>query len=269
MNKNKRDDMLQLIKTGRIVSRARASPSLIVLITLVIVLTFSAQAPALSVLVSPGAGLSAGTSRVHPDTNLNLLGSNFNVYTGNSLPSAWVLQASLTSPFHNNYVGGTFYSEVYKHSTEGHTLFRYRISNSGTTDIRSGNIAGFNAGWQILDSGIIDLGGDVSFDQGDVLKLKRPAIGTQLDFAFEATKNQPPDYPTEERLLAVGQTSSWFYMVTDAPSWMIGQATVQDSGSSASPVSVLIPVPEPLTILTVFASIAGLTGYVYRKRRSS
>lgn len=261
---NKRDDVLQLIKADRIVSRARASPSLIVLITLVIVLTFSAQAPALSVLVSPGAGLSAGQSRVHPDTGLNLLGSNFNVYTGDSLPSEWVLQASLTSPFHNNYVGGTFHSEVYKHSTQGHTLFRYRISNTGTTDIRSGNIAGFNADWQILDSGIIDLGGDVSFDQGDVLKLKRPANGTQLDFAFEATDNSGN---TVEKLLAVGQTSSWFYIVTDAQFWTIGQATVQDSGSSASPVSVLIPVPEPLTILTVFASIAGLTGYVYRKRR--
>ena len=259
--------MLQLIKAGRIVSRARASPYLIVLITLVIVLTFSAQAPALSVLVSPGAGLSAGQSRVHPDTGLNLLGSNFNVYTGDSLPSEWVLQASLTSPFHNNYVGGTFYSEVYKHSTEGHTLFTYQISNAtDSAPIRSGNIAGFNAGWQILDSGIIDLGGDLSFDQGDVLKLKRPANGTQLDFAFEATDKSGN---TVEKLLAVGEISSWFYIVTDAPSWMIGQATVQDSGSSASPVSVLIPVPEPLTLLTVFASIAGLAGYVYRKRRLS
>jgi len=241
---------------------------LIVAIGLVLVITGPAQG--LSVLVSPGADLPTGRTRIHPDTSLGLSGNyTFNVYTDNTWPDEWVWQRSLTATRSNADLKVTFYSEVYKHKTEGHTLFRYQIENTAesTTVIRNGNIAGFNSGWEFIDSGIIDLGGDQEWDQGDILSIgKSIALGkAQLDFAFRAWGGGG----FVNKLLGPGEKSQWFYVVTDAPSWSIGQATVQNTNSSVSPIPVLVPVPEPLTILTVFASIAGLTGYVYRKRRSN
>lgn len=254
-------------------ARARASPRaspgarplrfLAVAAAVGLLLASAVPAMALSVLVSPAADLPAGQNRIHPDATLGLLGSSFNVYLGAAMPAAWVSMKSLTTPFSNQQVAGTFYSEVYRHSTDGHTLFTYKIHNTGSTEIRSGNIAGFASGWEFLDSGILDIGGDVAFNPGDVLKLHRPENGTQLNFAFEAMDSS---FATVEKLLAPTETSSWFYAVTDAPSWTIGQATVQNTGSSASPVAVLVPVPEPLTVLGVFMGVVGVGSYVRRRR---
>ena len=240
--------------------RTWCGPPILALAAVGLVLAMAVPAQALSVLVTPGADLAEGSVRYHPDGSLGLPSTEFNVFTDSGLPSAWTLGASMATPFSNVDVGGTFYSNAYRHNTDGHTLFTYQIHNSGETVIRDGNIAGFASGWQWLDSGIIDLGGDEAFDQGDVLKLRRPSDGApQFAFAFETDA-------VGNLLLQIGETSSWFYAVTDAPSWQVGQATVQDSGSSASPVAVLVPVPEPVTLAGLVIGVGCLGRYVRRRR---
>ena len=228
----------------------------------VLLLMPTAPAQALSVLVTPGADLPAGTTRVHPDDALLLTGSAFNVFRGSGL-TGWTLADTLSTDFSNQQVAGTFYSAVYTHS-DGHTLFTYQIHNSGTTPIRSGNIAGFASGWEFLDSGVLHFGaGSDGYVTGDVLTLGRPANGEQLDFMFQGWNGSG----WTERLLAVGGTSTLFYAVTDAPSWQVGQATVQDTGSSASPVAVLVPFPEPVTLAGLVLGIGCLGRYVRKRSR--
>jgi len=238
-------------------------PPILALAAVGLVLAMAVPVQALSVLVSPGADLPAGRTRIHPDGTLGLSGTyEFNVFTGSGL-TGWTLADTLTTDFSNEKVAGTFYSEVYTHS-EGHTLFTYQIYNSGTTDIRHGNLAGFASGWEFLDSGVLHFGA-VSDDyiDGDVLALGRPANGEQLNFAFEGWNGSG----MTEMLLETGQTSTWFYAVTDAPSWHVGRATVQDSGSSASPVAVLVPAPEPVTLAGLVLGVGCLGRYVRKRSR--
>jgi len=229
-------------------------------------LILSAAAPAGAISGVPSwtdAPLVVGNLRDHPDPALSLPGPDFNVYTGAALPAGWTLQASLSVNFANSNMYGRLDSQAWQY-TDSHMLFAYRVANtgvSGNAAIRSGNVTGFASGWKFLDSGILDYGGDVAFDQGDVLNLWRTnGQAQQFGFSFQSY------YPFMEKLLMPGETSSWFYFETDAWSWTIGTATVQDSGASASPIPVLIPVPEPVTMAGMLLGIGGLTGYVARRR---
>lgn len=238
-------------------------PPLLALAVAGIVLASAVPVQALSVLVSPGADAPAATMRIHPDSSLNLLGPReFNIYTGVSLPAEWQLMDSLDA----YYVDGLtvdISSRVYQHNTDGHTLFLYAITNYGPVPVRSGNVAGFAAGWEFLDVGIWHPGGDEDYVTNDVLTLGRPANGKQLDFALQGFTMSG----WNEQLLEVDQTTTWFYAVTDAPSWQIGKATVQDSGLSASPVPVLVPVPEPVTMAGMLMAMGGVAAYVRRRQR--
>jgi len=239
-------------------------PALVALAAVGLVLALAGPAQALSVLVTPGADAPAATIRVHPDSDLGLSGTlKFNVYTETSLPAEWQLMASLDAHFEDDLTVDIC-SRVYKSSTDGNTLFLYQITNYGPDPIRSGNIAGFAAGWEFIDVGVWHPGGDADYAEYDVLTLGRPANGKQLEFEFQASKAPSG---RNEQLLPVGETTTWFYAVTNAPSWQVGRATVQDSGLSASPVPVLVPVPEPMTMAGMLMAVGGVAAYVRRRRR--
>jgi len=256
------------LKKPSLPGRWYCGPPICALAAVALLLMMSGPALATSVLVSPGADLPAGQTRIHPDTSLGLLGTyEFNVFTDDSLPSEWIFGDSLASAFSNVSVAGTLYSEVYTHSTDGHTLFMYQLANTGIEPLRSGNIAGFSAGWQWLDCGIIHLDGDEDFVQGDVLTLARPGGGGTPQFAFSFQTSSASGPMIYDYVLTSGQTSSWFYAVTDAPSWQVGPATVQDGGSSFSPIPALIPVPEPVTLAGLMLGVGCLGRYVRKRSR--
>ena len=234
-----------------------------------LVLAMSVSAQALST-----ADLPLGSDpRYHPDPSLNLWDREFYVHTGAALPAAWAMQDSLSWDFHSEKMYGTLTSQVWQH-TDGHTLFAYQLANTGdqhSTDpceMRTGNINGFAPGWEFLDVGLLDYGGDENFDDGDVLKMEH-SLDTmgheQFAFFFEADDEQY--VPVEEWLLP-GEIATWFYFETNAPAWTRGIASVENGGSSVAAIPVLVPAPEPVTVFGVLLGIGTLGGYI-RKRRMS
>ena len=232
----------------------------------------AAPALALSVLGSPAADLDPGETRFHPyHSKVPPALDKFNVVAP-PVPSEWQFQAALTSPFYGSVaspgaeVTGVLYSEVYKHQTEGHTLFLYKIWNSGKAggypdeSIKRANVAGFAQGWEWLDVGI--LADRKTFVAGDpvALGLFSPTEGPQFAIIFDLN-----GLVTE--LLDPNETTPWVYAVTDAPSWRIGAATVEDSGISVSPIPVLVPVPEPVTTAGMVLGLGCLAGYVRKRGR--
>ena len=244
--------------------------------------------PAATLPLAPGID-----TRYHPDTSVtNPLFPKFNVYTGASMPANYTLKASLASGFTDNLMWGTMTSQVWQDmdpTGDGRLLFAYQIQNTGNlhaldaVSMRTGNVTGFGSGVQFLDCGILDFGrfvdedgdgeeewddGDVDFDQGDVLSVTHDADsgGTeQFGFSFETEVN---------RWLKPGETSSWFYFEADTPEWCRGIATVQDGGSSADEIPVLVPkglgapIPEPVTLLAVLAGVGAIGRYARRRSRN-
>lgn len=203
-------------------------------------------------LVSPAADLPGGSERVHPDSALDLGGNTFNVFTGGSMPGAtWTLLASHAGDPIEGTMIVTVYSQVWQH-TDGHLLFAYQLENKAacTASARKGNIKGYPHTCSIIDSGILDYAGDLAYDTGDILALYRPnSGGDQLAFQFEALDSQ---YQTNvEKLLEPGQTSTWFYVETDAVAYAYGTSTIMDSGESAHGMEVFVPIPEPATMVLV------------------
>ena len=140
---------------------------------------------------------------------------------------------------------GTFDSAVYRNDRDDRLLFAYRIENTGPAAIRVGNVAGFDPrDVNVLDSGIIDFGGDVEFDTGDVLQLSRSVAGLpQLGFAFEMINEA---FTMSEALLETGQASSWFFAETDARAYKVSVAAVLNGASAADGIAVFVSsVPEP------------------------
>ena len=234
-----------------------------------IILAMTGSAYALSTADLPLGSI----PRYHPDPDdiLKLWDREFFVYTGAALPAAWTLQDSLSVDFHNGVMYGTLDSQVWQH-TDGHTLFAYQLDNTGDQfianpcEMRTGNIDGFAAGWEFQDVGLLDYNGDVNFDDGDVLKMEHSldTMGTeQFAFFFETTNRE---FGVTEEWLLPGETSTWFYFETDATAWQTGIASVQNGGSSASAIPVLVPAPEPVTVLGVLIGIGTLGGYIRRRR---
>ena len=272
----------------RIRKSASACRAMAVILAAGLILTLAATAHALVVpaaelpLDPQGPSYTGKDIRYHPDTSLNLFANTFNVYTGGSMPADYTLEASLASGFTDNVMWGTMTTQVWQNTTDGTLLFAYQIENTGdhhsgdAVSMKTGNVTGFESGLEFLDCGILDFDtvadeedGDVAFDQGDVLVLTHAVTqGTeQFGFVFETENNVGADV---EKWLEPGETSSWFYFETYATEWGEGKATVQDSGSSADDIPVLVPqpIPEPVTLLGVLAGVGALGGYARRRSRN-
>ncbi len=266
----------------RIREPASACRVVAVLLAAGLMLTLAATAHALSgsaatLPLAPGTDI-----RYHPDPNLNLFANKFNVYAGASLPADYTLQDTLVSGFMDHLMWGTMTTQVWQDTSptgDGRLLFAYQIDNTGdehaanAVSMRTGNVTGFGSGVTFLDCGILDYNGDVAFDQGDVLVLTHAVTqGTeQFGFVFETENIYGADV---QKWLRPGQTSSWFYFEADTTEWCRGTATVQDGGSSADEIPVLVPkglgapIPEPVTLLGILAGIGTLGGYARRRRRN-
>jgi len=224
-------------------------------------------------MVSPGANLLDPGMRVHPDPAL-LLGApdKLNVFTGPVMPPEWSLEASHVGTPLEGTLDVKILTQVWRHDDE-HLLFAYQVQNlaTSTSAIRRGNMVGYGLNCEVIDSGILDLGGDVEFDQGDILRLRRSTgSDSQLRFAFEATGNMGQ---TVLRMLAPGQSSSWFYVETVWEGYTWSTSTVQDSGQSAKGMQVFVPhpdpgVPEPATIGLMGIGL-GATALIRRRRRGA
>ncbi len=230
----------------------------------------AAPAAADGPMVLPGASLLETDMRVHPDASL-LLGapSTFNIFTDAAMPPGWELEVSHSGTPSSGVLDVVILSQAWRH-IDGHLLFAYQVQNlaESTAALRVGNLVGYGPDCEVIDSGILDLGGDVEFDQGDVLRLRRSnGSEPQLRFAFEATGGMGE---TIRRALAPGQTSSWFYAETLETNLGYSMATVQDGSQTAEGMEVLgplyIPVPEPATIGLMGAGMAAL-GLLRRRRR--
>jgi hypothetical protein len=246
--------------------RAARLPALRLSVWSAIAVLFLAPLAAGGPLVAPPADLPHGGKRVHPDPTLLLYTvEKFNVYTGAGLPPEWALAASMTGTPTGGTMDVKIYSEAWRH-TDGHLLFAYQIENNSTASVRTGNIANFCPEVaEVLDCGVLDYDGDVAFDQGDILMLRRVGGSSeQLAFAFESIDN---NWQTVARLLAPGQTSSWFYVQTDLTLYTTSGSTVQDSGQSAAGMLVLVPVPEPVTMGLMGTGLAGVLALRRRRGR--
>lgn len=228
---------------------------------------------AASTMVSPGASLLEPLPRVHPDPALSLgAPDKLNVFTDPIMPPEWVLEAEHAGTPHEGTLDVAILTQVWRHD-DGHLLFAYQVQNlaTSTSDIRRGNLIGYEAACEVIDSGIMDLGGDVEFDQGDILSLRRSnGSESQLRFAFEGTGTMGE---TILRMLAPGQSSSWFYAETPWQGYTWSISTVQDSGQSAKGMEVFVPhpdpgVPEPATMGLMGAGLVTML-MVRRRRRAA
>ncbi len=217
-------------------------------------------------IVGPGADILPSGLRTHPDGAKDLIGEHFNVFVGASLPDEWTMVDSLSTDYANVDMIGSFGSAVYRSDIDSRLLFAYQIENTGPVPVRIGNIAGFDPQHvAIHDSGILDFAGDVAFDPGDVLQLSRSVAGVaQLGFSFEALNGQ---FMMAEAVLLQGQTSSWFYVETDAKDYELSTAAVLNAASAADAIDVLVPaaVPEPATLGLL--AICGWCGLLRRRVR--
>ncbi len=232
---------------------------------IVVVLAVAAQIQATPV-VSPGAPLPVNGYLSNPNYG-GLGGTGYNTYTGAG--AGWDHVQTLKSNFASTNVAGlngTFESQAWRNLGTGHLTFIYQIENTGDRVVRSGNIYGFDpAAWNITDAGVMHFGGPDAYVDGDVLAMSRSNAGgnPQVSFSFQALDGS---FSTmNEELLAPGEKSSWFYYSTDAPGLTVGYAGVIDSGATADHIAVLVPVPEPMTMIAVFTGIVGLGGYVRRR----
>ena len=185
----------------------------------------------------------------------------FTVHTaGDDLASNGYTQlAAKTDSFANpsGVAVGEISSEVWQHGSSGNLLFRYQVVNGGTSSISYGNIASFGPEISIVDCGVLDVGGDVAFDQGDILQLGRSRVDPgdpQMEFGFNSL--------TTFKTLQPGQTSQWFYVETDSPSYTDGFATLQFGGDAADMLDVYVPIPEPATL-----GLVGFGGLLLMGRR--
>lgn len=188
----------------------------------------------------------------------------FTVHTAGDLASnGYSLLAAKTDSFGTagEIAIGAISSEVWKQTTSGNLLFRYRVFNDGTSSISYGNIAAFGPETAVVDCGILDVGGDVAFDQGDILQLGRSRVDPsdpQLEFGFNAL--------TTFKTLQPGQTSQWFYAETESPSYTDGFATLQFGGDAADMLDVYVPIPEPATVGLLGLGGVWLLGRKVRRR---
>ena len=231
-------------------------------------------------LFLPGDGMP--TWRVHPGTfgGLDPAGAHFTMLTdvgglaGDGFTHLWALDVN--SAFSTGNLSGILHSQIWQHG-DGHLLFAYKLENTGETgfaDMRIGNIQGYEKPVGVVDSGILQPGGDGSYNVGDVLEIGRTTDGTsaQLFFSFQTIDSS---FSTIiRRKLEPGQQSSWFYADTDQDAWYLGAATIQNGGISQDQIPVLVPgvdlgtgvIPEPLTMAAVLAGMGSLSCYLRRRR---
>jgi len=239
-------------------SSPKGSLGSIVRITVAAMIVASVLGPspaAAGTIVALGAPLPLATPiRVHPDAALSLLvPSTFNVYAGATMPPEYQSVATLAGVPTGGTMDVVIYSEVWRHD-DGHLLFAYKVENNSTTDVRRANLVGYGPEiCDIIDCGVLDLGGDAAFDQGEVLELQLSnGDRNQLAFIFEAMDDEGG---MVTRMIQPGQTSQWFYAETDATAYTSSVATVQDSGRSADGIGVLVPAPEPATLALMGAGV--------------
>ncbi len=229
---------------------------------LVICLAVVGQAQA---IVVPPAPLPVNAYLVSSNYG-GLLGPGYNTYTDAGAGMTFV--QGMTSNFASaNVLGlnGTLESQAWRDNGTGYLTFIYQLENTGTRMIRSGNIYGYDPNlWNVTDAGVLHFGGPDDYVAGDVLAMSRSNAGgnSQVSFSFQALNNV---FSMVEELLAPGQKSNWFYYSTDAPGLMVGYAGVIDSGATADHIKALIPIPEPTTMMAVFAGIASIGGYLRRR----
>lgn len=213
----------------------------------------------------------------------------FNIYTGSSADFAstegFTQLVEMESTFYaqstidpNDVLAGSLTSRVYRQS-DSHLLFAYQFANDGDIGISEmslGNLAGFGSDFDVVDTGVLHFDtGNSGYDNGDILSIGRTAdVGTgnnpSLTFAFEAAGW---NILKVERWLMPGDTSSWFYVETDAELFTIAPGVVQNGVSAgfeafvpmASPESA--PIPEPITLAGVMVAMASLGGYIRKNRK--
>ena len=232
---------------------------------------FTGQALALS---TGSAALNDGGVLAHPAMGMPGLDS-FSIFTydGASYEDALVesgfalerrIEAPFTSETHDGFAG-TFHSEAWRHvgthdvEGDGHILFLYRIENhsaSAIHDFLSGSIAGGH--WDtttIVDAGIIHYEPNgPAFVAGDPTFLNRLTASA-------------PGFDLYPPMLAAGESSSWIYFDTNAKGFGFGNGTVRGIVGAQDGIDVLVPMPEPATMVCVFGAAAALGGYI-RKRRT-
>ncbi len=240
----------------------------IIAAALVVVFAVAAQTQA-GTVVSPGAPLPVGGMLVNPNyPGSTLLGQSYNTYTGGG--AGWQFVRGMKTDFASTNVpglNGTLESQAWKNLATGQHTFIYQVTNTGTRMLRSGNIYGYDpARWDVIDAGVMHFGGSTAYVNGDVLAMSRSNSGIpQVSFSFQALAMDNGVFSVVEELLAPGQQSNWFYYSTDAPGVTVGYAGVIDSGATADHIRALIPIPEPTTMMAVFAGIAGIGGYLRRR----
>lgn len=240
----------------------------IIATSLVIVFAVAGQMQA-GTVVSPGAPLPVGGMLVNPNyLGSTLLGQSYNTYTGGG--AGWQFVRGMKTNYASTNVpglNGMLESQAWRNLGTGQMTFIYQVSNTGTRMLRSGNIYGYDpARWNVIDAGVMHFGGSTAYLNGDVLALSRSNAGTpQVSFSFQALSYDDDLFSMIEELLAPGEKSNWFYYSTDAPGVTVGYAGVIDSGATADHIRALIPIPEPTTMMAVFAGIAGIGGYLRRR----
>lgn len=222
------------------------------------------------------AALDAVTpDRFHPDPAVwaTLETPGFTIATG---PLTGFTQiANLITPFvsaSDPNFNGVMTSQVWQDDIDGHLLFLYNVTNTSTGyTINFGNLqASFENVTEIWDAGIWDNDGSRNsavYENGDVLQMSYiPGGGgekSKLQFNWQHSSAN-----NVYQGLAPGDPAQWFYAETDAVYFEICKATLQNGGEAVGGIRAYCPslIPEPMTMLAVGMGLAGLGGYIRRRR---
>ena len=154
----------------------------------------------------------------------------------------------------------TLQSIVYQETATGDLDFLYQYTVTGITNdapdqLQVQSFSGWITNAEILTTG--GIGGMVAGTGNAPNAISRGASGSSLNFIWLDI------FPYSDAPLGVGQTSDILVVETNAKTYGIGQATLQDGGVEA--FQAFEPGPEPAGIV-LFGTAAALTAFLLRRR---
>jgi hypothetical protein len=168
---------------------------------------------------------------------------------------------------------GTLVSTVYRNPSNSQLTFEYQFTNTGTSDlVRAALDAGPWVGVTIYDAGADGTGASIAGSVGPDWTNGDPIYIGRDQTSYPYIQWEANDQGTDLIGPSSGDSANiWFS--TDATNYQVSYTGLVGGGAISSadllaPATVTV-VPEPITTFALGFGLAGLVGYIRRRRMAS